>query len=171
MIHDPLGEHTATLLKKYGKFSTVKIHFDTHEGNTMMITGKGADDKDNELLLFDVQIENSNIEGYCWVINCACSPFRPLSMRFVPKDEAIENKSCFDIGIDEALDLKVGEITKNELIQYLKQIGVDNDIAGFVVDYGYFRSKKNDVFQLTNLIRFLGDEEVLDADAAAVSNE
>ena len=167
-IHDPLGEHTATLSKKNSRLGDIKIYFDTHDGNTLTVTGKD-NDGNNELLLFDVRITNPKVSKYSWVINCACSPFRPLSMRFVPKGKAVEDESCFDVGIDEVLDLKVSENTKVELIKNLEEVGVDDDIARFVVDYGYFRSKKNDIFQVTNMIRFLGDEEFLDANA--ISND
>ena len=163
-LHDPLGEHTATLMKRRGRFGDIVIHFDTHEGSTIITTGRSKNGYNNEMLLFDVQIVNPRIKEHTWVINCASMPFRPLSMRLVPKGKDVE-EVCFDVGLDEVLDLKVGEKTKNEIMNVLEEMGIDEKMARFIVDYGYFRSLKNDIFQVTNLIRFLGDEELLSAEA------
>ena len=61
--------------------------------------------------------------------------------------------------------MKVSEVMRKEIIELLDEMDIDEGMARFIEKYGYFRSKKNDMFQIQNMIKFIDDEELLDANA------
>lgn len=164
-LDDPLDEHTATLTKRSGRYGNIVIHFDTNDPGNLYLMGDDGGKEEDNFLLFDVQVINPKITKHSWVINCACVPFRPISMRFLPAGSEVQELGCFDVGIDAGLDLKVSEVMRKEIIELLDEMDIDEGMARFIEKYGYFRSKKNDMFQIQNMIKFIDDEELLDANA------